>query len=99
MPSNTTGECRMMSQATMLGTLDSRGRWSIARGLARNVREYKALLANCDLPRRNDLDGRGNLSEEELAKFTEFFLKVCIGQVEFMEPHRLGIGRPGGADV
>ena len=37
--------------------------WSVARGLARNVKEYKELLANCDLPRRNDLDGRGALSE------------------------------------
>jgi hypothetical protein len=37
------------------------------------------------LPRRNDLDGRGNLSEETLAEFTRFFLTVCIDQVAFME--------------
>jgi hypothetical protein len=42
-------------------------------------------LANCDRPRRNDLDGRGNLSEGALAAFTRFFLEVCIGQVRFME--------------
>jgi Fic family protein len=59
--------------------------WSIARGLARNVNEYKAHLANCDLPRRNDLDGRGNLSEEALADFTRFFLETCIDQINFME--------------
>ena len=35
--------------------------------------------------RRNDLDGRGNLSEEALAEFTRFFLTVCIDQVTFME--------------
>ena len=35
--------------------------------------------------RRNDLDGRGTLSEEALAEFTQFFLKVCIDQVDFME--------------
>jgi hypothetical protein len=29
-------------------------------------------LAACDLPHRNDLDGRGNLSEENLAEFTKF---------------------------
>jgi hypothetical protein len=29
--------------------------------------------------------GRGNLSEEALGAFTEFFLKVCIDQVSFME--------------
>jgi hypothetical protein len=59
--------------------------WSIARGLARNVDAYKGHLAACDLPRRNDLDGRGNLSEEKLAEFTKFFLTICIDQVAFME--------------
>jgi hypothetical protein len=42
-------------------------------------------LANCDQTRRNDLDGRGNLSEEALAEFTKFFLNICIDQVTFME--------------
>ncbi len=59
--------------------------WSIARGLARNVDDYKRHLAQCDLSRRNDLDGRGNLSEEALAEFTRFFLATCIDQVNFME--------------
>ena len=36
----------------------------------------KSLLADCDLPRRNDLDGRGELSEEALADFTRFFLNL-----------------------
>ena len=35
--------------------------------------------------RRNDLDGRGNLSEESLVEFTRFFLTVCIDQISFME--------------
>ena len=64
---------------------DTGGIWSVARGLARSVEEYKRHLANCDLPRRNDLDGRGNLSEEGLASFTRFFLETCIDQVTFME--------------
>jgi Fic family protein len=76
---------RLMSHAVMLAALDSGAVWSVARGLARNVSDYKALLANCDLPRRNDLDGRGTLSEEALAEFTRFFLTVCIDQVDFME--------------
>ena len=50
---------RLMSHAMMLDLLDTGAVWSVARGLARNVEEYKALLANCDQPRRNDLDGRG----------------------------------------
>jgi len=76
---------RLISHATLLETLDTGGIWSVARGLARNVVEYKNHLANCDQPRRNDLDGRGNLSEEALAAFTRFFLELCIDQVKFME--------------
>jgi Fic family protein len=84
---------RLMSHAVLLVTLDTGGVWSVARGLARNLPEYKAHLANCDQPRHNDLDGRGNLSEEALAGFSEFFLRVCLDQVVFMEslvePQRL----------
>jgi Fic family protein len=76
---------RLMSYAVLRETLDTGGVWSIARGLARNVDDYKSHLANCDLTRRNDLDGRGHLSEEALAAFTAFFLRVCIDQVSFME--------------
>lgn len=76
---------RLMSHAMLLETLKTGGVWSIARGLARNVGMYKSHLINCDLPRRNDLDGRGNLSGEALAKFTKFFLEICIDQVKFME--------------
>jgi Fic family protein len=76
---------RLVSHATLLDALDTGAVWSIARGLARNVNEYKGHLAACDLPRRNDLDGRGNLSEENLAAFTKFFLTICLDQVKFME--------------
>ena len=76
---------RLVSHATLLETLDTGGIWSVARGFARNVAAYKSHLANCDRPRRNDLDGRGNLSEEALAAFTRFFLELCIDQVSFME--------------
>jgi Fic family protein len=76
---------RLMSHAMLLDTLDTGGIWSAARGLARNVLAYKGHLAECDLPRRNDLDGRGNLSEEALASFERFFLETCIDQVNFME--------------
>lgn len=76
---------RLMSHATLLEALDTRGVWSIARGLARNVSAYKSHLTQCDLPRRNDLDGRGNFSEEGLASFTQFFLETCLDQVKFME--------------
>lgn len=84
---------RLISHAQFLETLDTGGVWSIARGLGRNVSEYKRHLMSCDQQRRNDLDGRGNLSEEALADFTHFFLKTCLDQVRFMEslvqPNRL----------
>jgi Fic family protein len=76
---------RLMSHATLLDALDTGAVWSIARGLARNVNAYKGHLAACDQTRRNDLDGRGNLSEEALAEFTKFFLTTCLDQVIFME--------------
>ena len=76
---------RLMSHATQLEALDTGAVWSIARGLARNVQAYRGHLAACDETRRNDLDGRGNLSEESLADFTRFFLTTCIDQVSFME--------------
>jgi len=76
---------RLMSHAMLLETLDTGGVWSVARGLARSVDLYKQHLAACDLPRRNDLDGRGHLSEESLAAFTKYFLETCIDQAAFME--------------
>ncbi|MBK5290644.1 MAG: Fic family protein [Acidobacteriia bacterium] len=84
---------RLMSHAILLETLETGAVWSLARGLARNVQAYKEHLAGCDQSRRNDLDGRGSLSEEGLAAFTRFFLTTCIDQVAFMEslvqPERL----------
>ena len=69
---------RLLSHAMLLDTLHTGAVWSIARGLARNVQAYKGHLAACDQTRRNDLDGRGHLSEENLAEFTKFFLTTCI---------------------
>jgi Fic family protein len=84
---------RLMSHAVLLDALDTGGIWSVARGLARNEGSYKSHLIDCDSPRRNDLDGRGPLSEEALAAFTRFFLATCRDQVHFMEqliqPNRL----------
>jgi Fic family protein len=76
---------RLMSHATLLEALDTGSVWSVTRGLARNINAYKGHLAACDQTRRNDLDGRGNLSEESLAEFTRFFLTTCLDQVNFME--------------
>src|SRR5262249_24059881 len=80
----------LLSHAMLRNALDTCGLWSVARGLARNVAAYKGHLAACDLQRRNDLDGRGNLSEEALLQFTGFFLDICLDQIDFME----GLMRP-----
>lgn len=86
---------RLMAQAMLIDALDTGAAWSVSRGLARSEAAYKQHLSQCDLPRRNDLDGRGTLSEEALAEFTRFFLGVCIDQVRFMrdliEPNKLRI--------
>lgn len=76
---------RLMSYAMLRRALDTRGLWSVARGLARQEAAYKEHLAACDAPRRGDRDGRGTLSEAALASFAGFFLRTCIDQVEFME--------------
>jgi Fic family protein len=60
------------------------GLWSPMRGLARTRETYYTRLNNADLPRRNDLDGRGSLSQEELVAFAAYFLDVCLDQVRFM---------------
>lgn len=75
---------RLMSYAMLRQSLDTRGLWSVARGLARQEKSYKSHLEACDGARRGDMDGRGTLSEAALASFTKFFLQTCIDQVEFM---------------
>jgi Fic family protein len=84
---------RLASHAVAVTALDSKALWSIARGLARRVDDYKGLLALNDEIRRGDLDGRGALSERNLAVFSKFFLNTCKDQISFMmqlmEPNSL----------
>ncbi|MFD0916508.1 Fic family protein [Pseudahrensia aquimaris] len=75
---------RLMTHAMLLDALDTGAIWSVSRGFARSNGRYKDLLAACDMRRRNDLDGRGTLSEEALIAFTKFFLEICLDQVRFM---------------
>jgi Fic family protein len=58
--------------------------WSVSRGLARQVADYRRLLEAADEPRRNDVDGRGTRSERGLVDFCDFFLDVCVDQVAYM---------------
>lgn len=75
---------RLMSQAMLLRIGLGPGLWSVARGLARTVGEYKRSLARADQGRRHDTDGRGVLSERALLEFCEYFLATAVDQVRFM---------------
>lgn len=76
---------RLLSHAMLLNCGVGSTLWSVARGLARKAEEYKDTLARADQARSSDLDGRGALSQQGLDEFCEFFLTVCIDQIEFME--------------
>lgn len=77
---------RLYSDACFRGLpLQGYGLWNVSRGLARRRDDYMAALTWGDAPRRNDFDGRGNLSNEGLTKFCRFFLEVCLDQIEFMQ--------------
>lgn len=75
---------RLMSYAILKRESVGSSLWSIARGLARNVQDYKRLLMEADERRQGDLDGRGTLSEKNLVNFCIFFLKVSIDQIDYM---------------
>ena len=75
---------RLMSHALLKRLGVGNSLWSVARGLARSVNEYKSLLMAADSPRRSDLDGRGNLSQAALDNFCRYFLRVSVDQVEYM---------------
>lgn len=75
---------RLMSHAMLKRLGVGSSLWSVARGLARNVGQYKALLMAADEPRTSDLDGRGNLSLKALIEFSAFFLSTCVDQIQFM---------------
>lgn len=77
-----TARLHLHSVLSAMGLLH--GLWSPLRGIARDRAQYYARLNNADLTRRNDLDGRGALSQEELVRFAAWLLDVCVDQCRFM---------------
>jgi Fic family protein len=75
---------RLVSHAMLRETGVGTSLWSVSRGLARSAADYKRSLIAADEARRDDFDGRGALSEAALTEFCEFFLRVCVDQVDFM---------------
>ena len=75
---------RLMSHASLLKEGIGSPLWSVSRGLARRIGDYKRLLMAADNRRQGDYDGRGTLSEKALVDFCRFFLETCIDQVDYM---------------
>jgi len=76
---------RLMAHAALQDLGLHVGLWSPSRGLARSVEQYKRLLSRADQVRQgSSTDGRGALSEQGLIDFCDYYLDVCIDQVEFM---------------
>ncbi|QXQ20330.1 Fic family protein [Pseudomonas tolaasii] len=69
------------------------GLWTISRGFGRDVDAYYAALIAADHVRKGDLDGRGELSDGGLLKFTEYFIATALEQVRYfsslLEPRML----------
>jgi len=63
---------------------DALGLWTLSRGLARQRQAYYQHLRDADKVRRNDFDGRGNLSDRALGEFCLFFLRTMLDQIDFM---------------
>lgn len=79
------GRVMRLHTHTLLNALGyTGGLWSPLRGFARSTERYYTLLAEADQPRRGDLDGRGNLSEQALAVWIDYVLATCLDQVSFM---------------
>lgn len=76
---------RLQSHAQLIRHgIAGHGLWTLSRGLARWRQRYFAALEAADSSRRNDLDGRGNLSDAALADFCVFFLETMLDQIQFM---------------
>jgi Fic family protein len=69
---------RLHTHALLTALGYTNGLWSALRGFARSTDRYYALLAAADLPRRGDLDGRGNLSEQALVAWIDYVLDVWL---------------------
>ncbi|MCV4275813.1 hypothetical protein OH710_24530 [Pseudomonas capsici] len=54
------------------------------RGFGRDVDAYCSALKAADHVRKGDLDGRGELSDSGLLKFTEYFITTALDQVRFV---------------
>jgi Fic family protein len=60
------------------------GLWSPLRGFARTQEQYYLRLAEADMARAGDLDGRGTLTQRGLVQWIDYMLGISLDQVRFM---------------
>ena len=75
---------RLHSHAYLSATGIGSELWSVSRGLARSVNDYRSLLERADWRPQGAQDGRGTLSDGNLVEFVQYFLKTALDQVRFM---------------
>jgi Fic family protein len=76
---------RLITDSMFTGAgLAAGGLWRISRGFARQNSEYKTRLAEADLDRQGDIDGRGNLSQKGMDHWCHFVVETALDQVAFM---------------
>lgn len=77
---------RLALDGALLGmSLQGYGLWNISRGLARKTSEYKSALAQADLAKQGEFDGRGALSTKTLKAFVRFMLENALDQITYMD--------------
>lgn len=77
---------RLALDGTLLGMkLQGYGLWNISRGLARKTSEYKSALAQADLIKQGEFDGRGELSTKALESFVRFMVECSLDQINYMD--------------
>lgn len=77
---------RLALDGALLGmNLQGYGLWNISRGLARKTSEYKSALAQADLIKQGEYDGRGELSTKALESFVRFMLECSLDQINYMD--------------
>ncbi|UTL78917.1 Fic family protein [Pseudomonas putida] len=73
--------------------LSGYGLWCMSRGFAHNVAAYYEMLRAADTPRQGEIDGRGELSDSGLFRWTRFFTETALEQLQYfsklLEPERL----------
>ena len=76
---------RLFTDSYMQGAgVDGYGLWTLSRGFARTIDEYKLRLSGADMVRQGSTDGRGILSHRGLEAFQRYFFETCLDQIQYL---------------